>query len=536
MRYARWFLAITGFLTVACASDPAAHITADGLQADAAALSADSMEGRGTATAGEDRAAAYVARRFEQIGLVPAAGNSYLLPFELTGMKKDVAASSLTLRGPGGTLSVQEGDQITYWSTAAKPVVDVRNAPVVFVGYGVEAPEYGWDDFKGVDVRGKVLLFLNNDPPVEENGQALFGGVVRTYYGRWPYKFEQAVRHGAAGAIVIHTTGSASYPFSVVGHDGIRENWDRGYQLDMLAWMDSSTTERVAAAMGTTLSGLFDMAAQRSFRPQDTRFRLTSHIETAVRTVQTKNVAGVVRGTDSALADQYVIFTGHYDHLGMAGAATGSDTIFNGAWDNAVGVASILSAAEAFAAAKPRRSLMFVAVTAEEAGTLGSAAFVAHPPVPLRQIVADFNVDMPQIFGVTHDVAAIGLEANTIGDVFRTVVEEHGLQPVGDPDPSAGHFYRSDQVSFAKVGVPALYLQAGTDYVDPPAVDPAVYEKEHYHQVSDEIGPAWNLAGLQRDMRIMFETALRVANADAQPRWKPGNEFEGAWKALYGKQ
>jgi len=177
-----------------------------------------------------------------------------------------------------------------------------------------------------------------------------------------------------------------------------------------------------------------------------------------------------------------------------------------------------------------------VAVTAEEAGTLGSAAFVEHPPVPLKQIVADFNVDMPQIFGVTRDVAAIGLETNTIGDTFRAVVEEHGLRAAGDPDPTAGHFYRSDQVSFAKVGIPALYLQAGTDYVEPPAVDPKAYEEAHYHQVSDEIGSAWNLLGLERDMRIVFETALRVANADAQPRWTPGNEFEEEWKVLYGKQ
>ncbi len=526
----------TASFVLACGPDPAARITADGLRADAAALSADSMQGRGTGTAGGDRAAAYIARRFEEIGLAPAAGDSYLLPFELTGMKKDAAASSLTMRGPGGALPLRNDETITYWSTAGKDVVDLRNVPIVFVGYGVEAPEYGWDDFKGADVRGKVLLFLNNDPPVEENGQALFGGAARTYYGRWPYKFEQAAKHGAAGAIVIHTTASASYPFSVVGNTGSRENWDRSYQLDLLAWMDSTTSERIAAAMGTTLTGLFDLAAQRSFRPRDTRYRLTAHIKTAVRTIQTQNVAGVLRGSDAALADQYVVFTGHYDHLGMNPSAGGVDTIFNGAWDNAVGVAAIMSTAEAFVATKPRRSIMFVAVTAEEAGTLGSAAFVEHPPVPLKQIVADFNVDMPQIFGVTRDVAAIGLETNTIGDTFRAVVEEHGLRAAGDPDPTAGHFYRSDQVSFAKVGIPALYLQAGTDYVEPPAVDPKAYEEAHYHQVSDEIGSAWNLLGLERDMRIVFETALRVANADAQPRWTPGNEFEEEWKVLYGKQ
>ena len=281
----------------ACAPDPAAQITADGIRVDVAALAADSMEGRGTGTPGEDRAAAYIAKRMEEVGLEPV-GDSYLLPFALTGMRKDAERSSLTLRGPRGALPLVNDQTVTYWSTTGQPVVDLRNAPVVFVGYGVEAPEYAWDDFKGEDLAGKVLLFLNNDPPVEEDGVALFGGPARTYYGRWTYKFEQAAKHGAAGAIVIHTTASASYPFSVVGNTGSRENWERSYELDFLAWIDSTASERIAAAMGTTLAGLFDMAAQRDFRPTATNYRLTAHIETAVREVPTKNVAGVLRGTD----------------------------------------------------------------------------------------------------------------------------------------------------------------------------------------------------------------------------------------------
>ena len=275
-------------------------------------------------------------------------------------------------------------------------------------------------------------------------------------------------------------------------------------------------------------------AARRDFQPRETGFRVTSHIETAIRTVPTKNVAGVVRGSDPALADQYLVFTAHYDHLGVNPAVGGDDTIFNGAWDNAAGTAAIIAAARAFAAAAPRRSVMFVAVAAEEGGTLGSGAFVANPPVPLRQIVANFNIDMPQIFGVTHDIAAIGLETNTLGTVFRAVAEEAGLAPRGDPNPNAGSFYRSDQVNFAKAGIPALYLQPGADYVEPLGFDPAAYEEQHYHQVSDELRPEWNLEGLARDMRIVFEAALRVANADDPPRWTPGNEFEEEWNALYG--
>ena len=525
---------LTAAAAAACAPDPAEQITADGIRADVAVLAADSMEGRGTGTPGEDRAAAYIAKRFEEIGLEPA-GDSYLLPFELMGMKKDAEKSSLALRGPSGPLDLVSDQTITYWSTTGQPVEELRDVPVVFVGYGVEAPEYGWDDFKGEDVTGKVLLFLNNDPPVEENGQALFGGTARTYYGRWTYKFEQAVKHGAVGAIVIHTTESASYPFSVIGNTGSRENWERSYALPVLAWIDSTSTEQIAASMGATLPELFAAAATREFRPRDTGFRLTAHIETAVRQVPTKNVAGVLRGTDSALADQYLVFSGHYDHLGVNPTVEGDDKIFNGAWDNAAGTAAIINLAKAFVAARPRRSVMFVALAAEEGGTLGSGAFVAAPPVPLAQIVANFNVDMPQIFGITREVAAIGIEMSTLGTVFREVAEAAGLRAQGDPNPNAGSFYRSDQVNFAKMGIPALYLQAGTDYVEPLGFDPAEYEEAHYHQVSDELRSEWNTEGTARDVRVLFAAALRVANGDEQPRWVAGNEFEEEWKALYGR-
>jgi Zn-dependent M28 family amino/carboxypeptidase len=523
----------------ACAAagpQPEDRITADGILADVEVLAADSMEGRAPGTPGEARAIAFIMERFRQIGLEPV-GEDYRLPVELLGMTKNAAGSSITIRGPGGALRLEQDRTFTFWSTSEEPVVELRDVPIVFVGYGVEAPEYGWDDFKGEDVAGKVLLFLNDDPPVVEDGVELFGGPIRTYYGRWTYKFEQAQKHGAAGAIIVHTDESASYGFSVIGNTGSRQIWQRDYRVPLLAWMDSTRSEQVAAGVGTDLAGLFERAARRDFRPVDTGFRVDARIETEFERVQAYNVAGMVRGGDPELADQYVVFTAHHDHLGMNPDLPGDDKIYNGALDNALGVASMIAAAEAFAQVRPRprRSVMFVSVTAEEGGLLGSGAFVESPPVPRASIVANFNVDSPQSFGLTHDVAAIGIDMNSLGHVFTQVVRERGLRPEGDPNPAAGSFYRSDQVSFAKAGIPALYLQAGRDYVEELGFDPQEFRLRHYHQVTDVIHPEWDLRGVERDMRVLFETALRVANADEQPRWVEGNEFEAAWRQLYGR-
>jgi len=513
---------------------PAARILRERIFDDTAILSADSMLGRAPATIGEERAIRHIEARFAEIGLEPVGDDSYRLPIELLGMTKDRETSWARIEGPDGELDLVTGQNFTFWSTAEESRVELDEAPLIFVGHGVQAPEYGWDDFKGEDLTGAVLLFLNDDPAVEEDGEALFGGEVRTYYGRWTYKFEQAQAQGAAGAIVVHTDESAAYGFGVIGDMGEGQVWQRDYRVDFLAWMDSTRTHEVARALDTDVPGLFDLASDREFRPMDTGFRVSSVIETDFERLEADNVAGVVRGSDPDLADEYVVFTAHHDHIGWDPSLEG-DSIFNGALDNALGVASILAVAEAFTEADPRRSVMFLSVTAEEGGLLGSGLFVESPPVPRSAMIANINVDSPQNLGVTSDVAAIGLDMNTMGEVFTEIVERYGLRAAGDPNPMAGSFYRSDQLSFAKAGIPALYLQAGSDYVGDPGFDVAALRDDRYHTVRDVITPEWDLSGLERDLRILFEVALAVANADEQPRWFDGNEFEAAWQELYGR-
>ena len=536
-------------ISVACAApvapSPDQRISAAALLDDVRVLSADDMEGRGTGTMGEVRASGWIEQRFRDVGLAPVEG-LFRQEVRLVGMRRDDATASLRIASRSNELELVDTVNVAFWSSSQSDSVDIDEAPLLFVGYGVQAPEYGWDDFKDVDVSGKVLLFLNNDPPVVENSTELFSGEARTYYGRWSYKFEQAMRLGAAGALMVHTTPSASYPFSVVQYSGSSEDFaldldGAGYQVDLLGWLDEHLSDEIAQALDTDLAGLFEMAQRRDFEPVDTGYRVSAHLDTTVRHISTENVLGFLPGSDPDLSDQIVVFTAHYDHLGIKPGLDG-DTVFNGAWDNAAGTASIIALADAFASLDeaPRRSLLFLACAAEESGLLGSAWFVAEPPVPRSSMVANFNIDMPQIFGITTDIAAIGEDSSELGDVLRSVAAEFSVgdgETVvvrGDPNPAAGSFYRSDQISFAKAGIPALFLNPGSDYIEPLPFDPAAYEERHYHQVSDEVRAEWNLSGLERDLRIFFRTARAVADGDEMPRWRHGNEFEAAWRQLHG--
>jgi Zn-dependent M28 family amino/carboxypeptidase len=459
-------------------------------------------------------------------------------------VKKIPEKCSVTVTREGKPFPISD-EAMSFWSTSLEPSVKIEGKPLVFVGYGTVAAEHAWDDFKDVDVKGKILLVMNDDPQVTENGQELFKGEARTYYGRWTYKFEEALRHGAAGAFIIHTDETAGYPYSVVAHHGVEESntldqEGAGYPLGLLGWFDQATSKKLAEAMGTTLEDLFKKAQSRDFRPIETGFTVDAVLEKEIRKLETTNIWGALRGAAAPKSDEWIVVTAHYDHLGLVHDPRDGDKVYNGAWDNASGVSCLLELARQLKAAGPLpRSILFLATTAEEKGTLGSRWFVGNPPVPAKQLIANFNVDMVQIFGETSDIAAIGLEMSSLGDTLKEVAagvevtvdgKKQPLVVTGDTMPREGSFYRSDQVHFAKAGIPALFINPGSKHLVKPKVDVEAYAESHYHQPVDQIDEAWNLTGAVRDLDVLREVLTRVAKAEDIPRWAKGNEFEKAFE------
>jgi Zn-dependent M28 family amino/carboxypeptidase len=408
---------------------------------------------------------------------------------------------------------------------------------VVFVGYGITAPEQKWDDFKDADLRGKVLLVMNNDPA---DDPALFAGKTRLYYGRWTYKYEEAARRGAAGAIVIHTTPSAGYPWQVVQTSWSGEQFELPAKpgtptLPVKMWLTEDAARRASALGGFDLDELRRRAERRDFRPVALGVRMSVALKVAVRRLQTANVLGRLPGSDPTLAREVVVYTAHHDHLGV-GEAKDGDAIYNGALDNASGVGAMLSIAESMARAKPRprRSVLFAAVAAEESGLLGSEYFCANPVVHPGRIAANINIDSVNVLGPTRDVTFIGMGKSTLDAVLEKAAREQGRVVRPDQFPDRGSFYRSDQFNFARVGVPAIYLSTGTDFVGKPPEwgrqQIEEYVEKRYHQPSDQIDDTWNLDGAVDDARLLLVVGMRVADDPELPGWKPGDEFEAARK------
>ena len=502
-------------------------------------LADDLLEGRAPASRGSELAMKYIASQFERLGLQPAGDDgTWYQKFDIVGTRSDVtAAPTIRSTGGGAPIVLKPGDNFVVVPGMQQDATRIADADIVFVGYGIVAPEQRWDDFKDVDVRGKVLLVMNNDPADDPN---LFAGKTRLYYGRWDYKYAQAARKGAAGVIIIHTTPSAGYPWQVVTSSWNGENFELPAaageaRVAAKMWATEDISRRIAQMGGQDLDELRRRAERRDFRPVPLRVKLSVELRNHLRRIQTANVLGKLKGSDPRLSQEWVVYSAHHDHLGI-GEPKGGDRIYNGALDNASGVAGILAIAEGIMDAKPlpKRSILFAAVAAEESGLLGSEYFCKHPPMLPGRIAANINIDGINIYGRARDVTYVGLGKSSLDGVVEAAARAQGRVVKPDQFPDRGHFYRSDQFSFAKIGVPAVYLSEGTDFVghEPGWGREQIENQErlHYHQPSDEWRDSWNLDGAIDDLRVMLVVGLRVADAQAMPTWRKGDEFESARK------
>ena len=517
----------------------AERIRPEAIRAHTRALADDLLEGRGTASRGERLAQLYIVAQMERLGLQPAApSGGWLQPLEVVGITSRLPETIRLSAGSGPGLDLRAREDYVAFSGVAAPEARVAGAEVVFAGYGIVAPEYGWDDYKGADVKGKVVLLMNNDP---EDDPDLFAGKTRLYYGRWDYKYETAARHGAAGAILIHTTPSAGYPWTVVQSSWSGEQFtlpqEGEPQLQVAAWTTEEASRRIATLGGKDLDALRAAAQKRGFTAVPLGVTLDAALVNEVRRKSTANILGKLPGSDPALAREAVLYTAHYDHLGVKeDAKPGEDAIFNGARDNASGVAAMLEVAESMASLvpAPRRAVYFVAAAAEEQGLLGSRYLTAHPPVPLGRVALDINIDEMNVWGRTSDLIMIGLGKSSVDDWVQAVAALQGRRVVPDASPDKGFFYRSDQFPLARAGVPAAYFEAGTEVLGQAAGFGEQKKKEYddrdYHQPSDELRPDWDLSGAAEDTRLFFYLGLLAANAPAMPVWRPGDEFEAARK------
>ena len=505
-------------------------------------LASDAFEGRFPGSPGETRTTGYLIGQFKSLGLAPGdPAESYLQKVPLIGI---TAASPMHLNLDTGAqeLSLCSGQEFVAWSKRAVESTSLQDSDVVFAGYGVVAPEYGWDDYKDVDVKDKTLIVLVNDPPVPDPDdpsrldEKTFNGRAMTYYGRWTYKLEEAARKGARACFIIHETGAAGYPWSVVQDSFGGEQFDLVTQngepfCHLEGWLTEESARALLQLRGHELETLKKAALSRDFRPVplDTKASLT--IENTFRRVDSHNVVARIEGSDPNLKEQYIVYLAHWDHLGKKTTSQG-EQIYNGAVDNASGTASLLEMARGFAQLEtpPRRSLLFLAVTGEEQGLLGSRYYSENPLYPVVHTVAAINMDGMNVLGPTQDVTITGLGNTTLEDLVEVECKEQDRVVRPDPQPEKGLFYRSDHFSFAKQGVPALSLSPGVEYLGKPEgwglKIREEYTRKHYHKPSDQYDPTWDLSGLVQDLHLLFLVGYQAANQDRYPTWKPGSEFK----------
>lgn len=529
------------------ATKPDDAITAEGILEDVRALSADEFEGRAPGTTGEEKTVAYLTRRFREIGLEPGNPDGTFIQQVPLIAFRSTATGFFDVGGQRTTLAAP-----VDWVPVARqglPAVTVDRSAVVFVGYGVEAPEFRWDDFKGHDLRGKTIVMLVGDPPVPDPDDpsrldaATFKGPAMTYYGRWAYKYEVAARKGAAAAILVHETGPAGYPFDVVQASWARENLglagpDEAARHAIIdAWITLDRARELFASAGHSYDDLKARAVSRAFEPVDLGTTFSASVTNAIRRVETSNVIARLPGRDPAVRDEHVMYSAHWDSFGRNTSLEG-DQIINGALDNGSGMATMLAIAEAFAAMPepPRRSLLFLSPTAEEAGMVGSAYYADHPLWPLERTLADINMDIMNFWGRAAAIVSIGHGMTTLDDLLASAATEQGRVVLPDPEPEKGYFYRSDHIHLARRGVPALhFLHPGAEYRDrPPGYGQQMrdrYTTQDYHKVTDEVKSDWDLAGAVEDARLLFAVGRMVADGEVWPEWKAGTEFRAIREA-----
>src|ERR1044071_1824874 len=518
-------------------------VNADDILRHIKELSSDAYEGRGPGTEGENKTVNYITEQFKKLGLKPGnPDGTYVQKVPLAGFKAEPEASF-----KAGDKEMKLTNLTAYVAVSRRyqEQVDVNDSDIVFVGYGVTAPEYGWDDYKGLDVKGKTIVMLINDPAVPspsnpaELDPNMFKGKAMTYYGRWTYKYEEASRKGAAACIIVHEEKPAGYPFEVVSGSWGRENFDivspdkNAGRVGVESWITLDKAKELFAAAGQDFDALHKAATSKDFKPVALNAKATFHVKNTLRTIDSQNVLAKLEGSDPTLKNEYVIYTAHWDHLGKDDKVKpGEDGIYNGAIDNASGVAQVLEIAEGFTKlpTPPKRSLIFLMVTAEEKGLLGAKYYAEHPLYPPAKTLANINIDGANQWGRTKDVVFIGEGMTTVEDLAREVLTAQGRTVTPDPDTAKGFYYRSDHFEFAKQGIPAFYADTGSDFIgkDPnfARTKDDEYEKNDYHKPSDEIKPDWDLSGAVEDAQFLLAVGYRIAQGDKYPEWKPGTEFK----------
>jgi Zn-dependent M28 family amino/carboxypeptidase len=500
-------------------------------------LSSDAFGGRAPGSPGEQLTIDYIAKLFKAYGLAPANQGSYFQDVPLVQITAD-PDTSLNVSGADAPLRFAYAQDMVVSTARPEETVSLQKSPLVFAGYGIVAPEYQWDDYAGLDVKGKTVVVLVNDPGYATGDPKLFEGKTMTYYGRWTYKYEEAARHGAAGVLIVHDLGPAGYPWEVV-----RGSWTGpleelpphgAYQPAIQGWITLDAAKHIFTAAGLDFEAEAKAAAQHGFRPVPLKLTADITLHNSVKSIVSHNVVAMVKGASHP--DEALIYSAHWDHLGTKPGPDGKLQIFHGAIDNGSGIAALLELARVFAAdPKPGRSVIFVATTSEEQNLLGAAYYAAHPLLPLAQTAADINMDVMNMYGLTRDVAVRGQSMSTLDELFVQQAAKLGLQDTPDAQPEKGYYFRADHFAFAKAGVPALSITTGTDYVGRSAgwglAQQQAYTSQRYHKPADQYEPDWDLAGMRQQLELLYLTGRTLTDGNDWPAWHAGSPFRAAREA-----